>query len=171
MERTDKAGSTDRPQERASIRLATDRDIVIERMFDAPREAVFEAWTNPQSIAQWWDPSGRPLAQAEIDLRPGGRFRLVHEGDPAGAHAFAGTYREVLAPSLLVLVTPAPGGGETIGTLRFEASGRQTRLTMTMSCPSAEAREQLLRFGIDKGTARTLDNLGEHLVRRSAAGR
>ena len=159
----DRAGSA------ASIRLSSDRDIVIERMFEAPREAVFDAWTDADRVARWWDPSGAPLAEASIDLRPGGAFRFVHGPGGAASHAFAGTYREIVRPALLVIATPAPGGGETVGTLRFEALGERTRLIMTMSSASAEARQQLLKYGIDQGTARTLDRLAEVLSRVQSA--
>lgn len=155
----------------ASISLASDHEIVIVRTFDAPREAVFNAWTDPDQVARWWDPTGAPLAEAVIDLRPGGRFRFVHKADGGNGHAFAGIYCEVTYPSLLVFATPAPGGGETLGTLRFDDLGGRTRLTMTMSSASGEAREQLLRYGVDKGTARTLDNLNDYLAQAKTASR
>jgi uncharacterized protein YndB with AHSA1/START domain len=83
-------------QARASGELAVDREthaIVLTRMFAATREQVFEAWTRPEHVTCWWDPTGRPLAECEIDLRPGGTFRFVNQ-QSAGAHDFAGVYRE-----------------------------------------------------------------------------
>src|SRR3954471_6577260 len=63
----------------SAVTLPSDREIVITRSFDAPRALVFEAWTRPEHVAQWWDPSGAPLAACEIDLRPNGAFRFVNQ--------------------------------------------------------------------------------------------
>lgn len=146
----------------ATATLIGDFDVRIERHFDAPRDAVFAAWTDPESIVQWWDPSGVPLADASVDLRPGGKFVFVHQG---GEHEFAGTYRTIDPPARLIFATPAPGGGETVGTLEFDAESGGTRLVMTLSSPSAEARRQLLKFRVDQGTVRTLENLAAFLAR------
>jgi uncharacterized protein YndB with AHSA1/START domain len=159
-----------RPGEPAKITLISDCAIMITRMFEAPRDAVFDAWTRAERVAQWWDPSGVPLAVCEIDLRPQGGFRFVHRSPEGTGHAFAGTYREVTPPSRLVLAIPAPGGGETVGVLVFDVVDGRTLLTMTLSSASKEARDALLRMGIDAGTARTIDNLADNLGRSAGRG-
>src|SRR5271154_3556738 len=88
--------------ETSSVTTPTDREIVITRIFDAPRTLVFEAWTKAEHVAHWWDPSGVPLAVCEIDLRPNGVFRWVHGGPDGAGHAFTGAYREISAPEKLV---------------------------------------------------------------------
>ncbi|MER8781166.1 SRPBCC domain-containing protein [Mesorhizobium sp. M1006] len=88
----------------ANTDLILDRDkhtIILTRVLAAPCEQVFEAWTQPEHVACWWDPSGEPLAQCEIDLRPGGAFRFVNR-HPPGANQFAGVYREIAPPRHLV---------------------------------------------------------------------
>jgi uncharacterized protein YndB with AHSA1/START domain len=148
----------------ATVTTPSDREIVITRDFEAPRALVFEAWTKAEHVAQWWDPNGAPLAICEIDLRPDGAFRFVHQGPGGSAHPFSGTYREIAAPERLVFVTQvSPSGAETVGTLVFAEHQGKTTLTMTMACPSKEHRDALLKMRVDVGTTRTLDNLDEYL--------
>jgi uncharacterized protein YndB with AHSA1/START domain len=151
----------------ATITLPSDREIRLVRVFDAPRRLVFEAWTNPEHVRHWWDPSGRPLATCEIDLRPGGAFRFVNSTPQGPGHAFTGTYLEIKPPGRLAFSSPTPGGADTLGTLEFEERAGQTTLTLTMTAPSKEARDAMLEMRIDAGTARTLDNLREYLARKS----
>lgn len=158
-----KTASEPRAKERARISLPSDREIRIIRRFDAPCKAVFEAWTRPEHVTHWWDPSGLRLAACEIDLRPGGVFRFVHQSERGAGHAFTGKYREVTPPSRLVFVTEMPPGTESTGTLLFEEHGGQTVLTLTIESPSREVRDGLLRMQVDQGTALTLDNLDRYL--------
>ena len=155
-------------QDEAAVTLPSDREIVITRAFDAPRALVFEAWTRPEHVTQWWDPSGAPLEACEIDLRPGGAFRFLNAGGMG--HAFAGAYREIEPPSRLVFATRSPSGGESLGTLEFAARGERTMLTMTMRCETKADRDALLAMRVDAGTVRTLENLGRYLgtVQRDA---
>jgi uncharacterized protein YndB with AHSA1/START domain len=147
----------------ATVTTPSDREIVITRDFAAPRTLVFEAWTRPEHVAQWWDPNGAPLAICEIDLRPHGAFRFVHQGAEGTAHPFTGTYREIAAPGRLVFSTRVAPGAETVGTLVFTEHEGRTRLTMTMECPSKEHRDALLKMRVDVGTTHTLDNLDQYL--------
>ena len=147
--------------------LPSDREIRLTRSFDAPRATVFDAWTKPEHVAQWWDPSRRPLARCEIDLRPGGAFRFEHQKNADGsAHVFTGVYREITRPSRLVFATPSPSGGESIGSLDFQEGDGVTTLVLTMTSPSKADRDALLRMRVDAGTARSLDNLGDFLATR-----
>jgi uncharacterized protein YndB with AHSA1/START domain len=150
----------------ATITLPSDREIRLVRLFNAPRHLVFDAWTKPEHVKHWWDPSGRPLATCEIDLRPGGTFRFVNSTPRGPGHAFTGTYREITPPVRLVFGSPAPGGTDSLGTLEFEERAGQTTLTLTMTAASKKARDAMLEMRIDGGTARTLDNLGEYLANK-----
>src|SRR5262245_53889700 len=141
---------------RANGELVVDREahaIVLTRMFAATREQVFAAWTRPEHVTCLWDPTGRPLAECEIDLRPGGAFKFVNQ-QSAGAHQFAGLYREIAPPDCLVFEAM----GAT-GRVVLEEIGGETRLTVRIECGSAANLEQYLKMGIDAGTAETLDNL------------
>ena len=123
---------------------------------------MFEAWTKPELVAHWWDPSGAPLAVCEIDLRPTGAFRFVNSGPDGAKYPFTGSYREITPPSRLVMGAPGPDGG-SICTLVFSEVGGKTILTMTFACESRADRDALLQMRVDEGTARTLDNLDEYL--------
>ena len=150
--------------ETSSVTAPTDREIVITRIFDAPRTLVFEAWTKAEHVAHWWDPSGVPLSVCEIDLRPNGAFRWVHGGTGAGAYAFTGTYREITPPERLVFATRMfPSSPESVGTLVFTEESDKTKLTMTIECSSMEHRDALLKMRVDAGTIRTLENLAGYL--------
>jgi uncharacterized protein YndB with AHSA1/START domain len=151
----------------SQVTLPTDREIVIKRSFDAPRAAVFEAWTKPEHVARWWDPSGRPLAVCEIDLRPNGAFRWVnHAPDGSQGHSFIGIYREISPPEKLVFVVRMlPSSPEPIGTLVFTEDGGKTNLTLTIECATNKDRDALLQMRVDAGTTQTLENLAAYLTK------
>ena len=148
-------------QRGAQVALPNDREIVITRTFDAPPALVFEMWTTAEHVTQWWDPSGAPLAECEIDLRPGGTFRFVNAG--SGRHTFAGTYQLIEPPKRLVFAAQAPTGGTSTGTLAFRAVGDTTLLTLTIACASKAARDAMLAMRIHEGTMQTLEKLAEYL--------
>ena len=148
----------------ATVAMPSDREIVITREFNAPRALVFDAWTKAEQVAQWWDPSQVPLAVCKIDLRPNGAFHFVNQGQHGDGQEFAGIYREIARPSRLVFTTQAPRDGQSIGTLVFSEHEGKTTLTMTIVCPSREARDAMLAMRVDAGTIRTLENLDEYLT-------
>ncbi len=128
--------------------------VVLRRQIPAAPAQVFDAWTKPALLSQWWDPSGAPLAECSVDLRAGGGFRLVNQG---AAHAFEGRYTEIVPPTKLVF--SAMGA---VGTVEMQATGAGTLLVVTMVCASAEHLAQFVAMGIAEGTAQTLDNLAAH---------
>ena len=149
---------------RAAVATPSDRKIVITRAFHAPRRVVFDAWTKPEHVAQWWDPSRAPLTVCEIDLRPNGAFRFVNQ-EPAGlgirlrggtakSQRPNGSCSRRAMPRLVL---------NQSGTLIFTEHDGVTTLTMTIACQSKADRDALLKMRVDVGTARTLDNLEEYL--------
>jgi uncharacterized protein YndB with AHSA1/START domain len=147
--------------EPVSVATPGDRQIVITRLFDAPRSLVFEAWTKAEHVRHWWDPSGLPLAVCEIDLRPDGAFRWVNSAPGCGeGYSFAGIYREIDPPAKLVF---ASSSGPCHSTLIFSEEAEKTRLTITIECATAQERQILLQMRIDAGTAKTLENLAAYL--------
>lgn len=136
--------------------------ITFHRTFAAQREDVFDAWTQPAQIANWWDPGGAPLSECEIDLRPGGAFKFVNR-DSGHSPPFAGVYRVVEPPSLLVF--DALG---SVGTVKLEAQGATTHMTVTIQCASAEHLQHFVKLGVDVGTDRTFDNLVAHVTKQAA---
>jgi uncharacterized protein YndB with AHSA1/START domain len=155
-----------------------DDSLVITRIFNAPRELVFKAWTNPEHLMRWWAPKGCTTPFCKVDLRPGGRFhycmRLPEGRDIWGM----GIYREIVAPSLLVYtdrfadaqgnpVPPAVYGmsashpAETLVTVTFEEHEGKTRLTLRHAIPvSVEERK-----GAEQGWSEMLERLAEDLAK------
>jgi uncharacterized protein YndB with AHSA1/START domain len=137
------------------LRLIVDHasnTIRLTRNLAVPPETAFAAWTRPEHVTCWWDPTGAPLTTCEIDLRPGGAFKFVtqsHSGMP-----FEGVYREISPPGLLVF-SALGATGRVI--LQEEPQG--TRLTVEIQCASREHLEQFVKMGVADGTAQTLDNL------------
>jgi len=137
--------------------------ITFQRMLDASPEDVFDAWTQPEQLATWWDPTGTPLRRCEIDLRPGGAFIFENEGH---GPPFAGVYRTVDRPAKLIFEAL----GAT-GSVELAATGKQTRMRVLIRCASPEHLEQFLRVGIRENTDRTLDNLVSGMQARAASAR
>lgn len=125
--------------------------IAFERELAAPREDVFDAWTRPERVTEWWDPTGTRLVSCEIDLRVGGAFRFVNEGH---GPPFAGQYIVVERPARLVF--EALG---SVGTVTLQAAGTGTRMLVTIRCSSREHLAHFVELGVAAGTDRTLDNL------------
>ncbi len=132
-----------------------------ERRVDAARAQVFEAWTQPEQVAAWWDPSGEPLATCEIDLRAGGSFAFVNRSHPD--MPFSGIYREIAPPERLVFEAM----GAT-GRVILEDAAGATHMVVEIVCRSKEHLDQFMKMGVHEGTARTLDNLVA-FARRSTA--
>jgi len=131
--------------------------ITFERTVTAPREQVFAAWTEPEHLKHWWDPTGAPLAACTVDLRPGGAFSFTNR-DSAHGPPFTGVYVTIERPARLVF--EAMGA---VGTVQLAAAGDATRMTVSIRCASAEHLDMFVRIGVADGTARTLDNLGRYL--------
>lgn len=136
--------------------------ITFQRQFEAPREDIFDAWTQPDQIAEWWDPGGARLEECAIDLRPGGAFKFVNRNS-AHSPPFAGVYRVVDRPALLQF--EAMG---SVGTVQLESGRGATHMTVTIRCGSAEHLEQFLKLGAHEGTDRTLDNLVAYVSKKAA---
>jgi uncharacterized protein YndB with AHSA1/START domain len=147
------------------IREPADRVLVIERVFDAPRTLVFDAWTKSEHMANWWGPRGFKSTVLRNELRPGGAYR-IHMLGPDGDHWTQGVYREVVPPERLVMVGSwadaqgNPTRPETTLTLLFEDVGGKTRLTLHNAIfESTTARDMH-----NTGWSSALDCLAEYLA-------
>ena len=112
-----------------------DRTLVLTRMFDARRALVFRAWTTAELAAHWWGPRGFTTTSCRMDVRPGGTWRHCMRSPDGTAYCKQGVYREIVPPERLIFTyawDDADGnpGPETLVTLRFEAIGDRTRLTL-----------------------------------------
>jgi uncharacterized protein YndB with AHSA1/START domain len=152
-----------------SLKATTaDREIVISRVFDAPREVVWDAWTDPKQVVQWWGPRGFTTTIHEMDVRPGGAWRHTMHGPDGANYPGKSVFSEVVKPERIVLTH---SGGKEDGrvvnfksTWTFEAEGDQTRVTIRMVFDSAEAREFVAKeHGAIEGGKQTLQRLGEYM--------
>jgi uncharacterized protein YndB with AHSA1/START domain len=137
------------------------KTVSFERILGASPAEVFDAWTQPEQISQWWDPTGAPLVACSIDLKPKGAFRFVTAGH---APPFEGVYEVVDRPNRLEF--NAMGAKGTV-TLRPHAQG--TQMSVSIRSPSTEHFEMFRKLGVNVGTGKTLDNLVAFVRRRSQA--
>lgn len=150
---------------------AEDLVVTIERVIDAPRELVFEAFTDPNHLAQFWGPNGFTSAVREIDLRPGGAFRLEMCAPDGVAYLCEGVYREIVAPERIVYLGGpdcghACGGGlppHALVTITFTENGGKTTLSIETRFESASRRAEAVKTGFNAGWAQTLDRLAAFL--------
>jgi uncharacterized protein YndB with AHSA1/START domain len=146
------------------IATPTEHEIVLTRVFDAPRRLVFDAFTRPELLKRWmFGPEGWVLAVCEIDLRVGGQYRYVWRRDRDGSQMGAGgVYRELVAPERIVATErfdEAWYPGESVGTIALAETGGQTTLTHTLRYESREARDIALRSGMEDGMAAGYDRV------------
>ena len=144
----------------------SDNEIVMTRLFNAPRALVFEVMSTPEHVRRWWGNLGEgySVPVCEIDFRVGGKWRFVN-AHPKGEAAFHGVYREIDAPGRLVfteIFEPFPDAESVVTSLLTEEHG-QTRLTATCAYPSKEVRDMVKATGMEKGAAASYDRL-EDLV-------
>jgi len=159
-----------------NLKLTTrgDREIVMTRVFDAPRALVFEALTKPELVKQWLlGPPGWSMPVCEIDLRVGGAYRYVWRHADGNEMGMGGVYREIAAPERLVATErfdEAWYPGEAVGTLIFSERGGKTTITQTVLYQSQEARDAVLKSGMERGVAASYDRLAELLTSLPAQG-
>jgi uncharacterized protein YndB with AHSA1/START domain len=138
-------------------------DLVFERTFDAPRDTVWKAFTDPTIIPRWWGPHGTTTKVEELDVRPGGRWRFVSAAPDREDVAFYGEILEVDPPErfkwtfMFDVEGVGPAGGPE--TYTFEDLGARTRVTSRGHFPSTEAIEGALATGMVKGGLETWDRL------------
>ena len=135
-----------------------ERTFHFERLIDASRDDVFDAWTKPDEISQWWDPTGKKLTACTIDLKVNGAFRFVSDGH---APPFEGVYRVVDRPGRLEF--EAMGA---LGRIVLEESAGKTRMRVSIRSPSEEHFEMFLKLGVNVGTSTTFDNLTAFVRRK-----
>ena len=109
-----------------------DREIVVVRVFDAPRALVFKAWTDPKRLAEWWGPKGFTNPVCEADPRPGGKWRIVMRGPDGADYPHGGQYLEVTPPERIVMTNALEG---EVHLVRRERSGRSPSMRSTAAPP------------------------------------
>jgi uncharacterized protein YndB with AHSA1/START domain len=153
------------------VTTPTDREVVLTRVFDAPRSLVFDALTKPELFKRWFGPRGWSLAICEIDLKVGGAWRSVLRGPGGKEMGMRGVYQEIVPPERFVSTESFDDyPGESLNTLVLVAQGGKTTLTVTVQYASQEIRDAVIKSGMEHGAAECYDKLAEMLASLGARG-
>lgn len=146
--------------------LPSDREIAVARIFNAPQNLVFDVWTNPRHLPRWMTgPPGWTMTICEIDLKPGGLWKLAWKGEDGTEMTMTGEYREVVPPERVVSSERwGPEWPETINTVTFSEVDGQTTLSLTILYPSKEARDAALQTGMKEGMDMSFARMTEYVA-------
>lgn len=143
------------------------REIVVTRLFDAPRDLVFQMWTDPKHIVQWWGPKGFTSTIYEMDVKPGGVWRFVMHGPDGVDYQNKVVYLEIVRPERIVYSHVS--GPQFQMTVTLSEDGDKTMLTAQMLFESASLRDRVVKeFGAVEGLKQTLGRLQEYLEKMEA---
>jgi uncharacterized protein YndB with AHSA1/START domain/effector-binding domain-containing protein len=150
-----------------AVSLPSDRELLITRTFDAPRRLVFEAWTDPAHLRQWYGCPEAPLVVCEHELRPGGARRNVIRMPDGTTHAFSGVYREIVRPERLVYTERYENvpGADSVVTVEFEEHEDGTTMRNRVLHHSRAARDAQLEAFARTGSDEAFDRLADHVAR------
>lgn len=154
---------------RTTVQKTSEREVVVTRTFDAPARLVFEAWSKPELFRKWWVPRsmGMTLRSCEMDVRTGGKYRLVFGDDPANPMAFFGHYLEVVPDKRIVWTNEESGDAASVTTVTFEERDGKTLLVMSELYPTKEALDEA-GTGAQDALHETFAQLDEMLSELSA---
>ena len=154
-----------------TVTTPTDREVVLTRVFDAPRHLVWDAFTKPELLKRWFGPRGWSLVVCDVDLKVGGGFRFVMRGPDGRDMGMRGVYREIVPPERSVHMESFDDyPGEAQVTSVFVEQGGKTTLTATVLSPSKEVRDAVLKSGMEHGAAESYDKLAELLASPEVRG-
>ena len=156
---------------RTTVERKSERELVVTRTVNGPARIVFEAWTKPELFKRWWVPKsmGVSLLSCEMDVRVGGRYRLVFGHDASKPMEFFGRYIEVTPDSRLVWTNDEGEDGGAVTTVTFEEKAGKTLLVMHELYPSKEALDGAMVSGEKGGMSETLDQLDAFVVTLGAS--
>jgi uncharacterized protein YndB with AHSA1/START domain len=153
---------------RASATETSDRELVFNRVFDAPRDLVFTVWTDPSHVGHWWGPDGFTLTIREMDVRAGGVWRFVMHGPDGVDYNNRIVFIEVDRPRRLIYKHSGEEGDEPVSfevTVTFSEKDGKTHLNMHMLFPSKAERDHVIeKYGADEGANQTLGRLAAYLA-------
>lgn len=143
------------------------QEIVITRSFDAPRELVFKAFTDPKLLAQWWGPRTYTTTVDKVEPWPGGLWRFVQRNGGGSEYAFHGVYHEVASPERLVYTFEFEGtpGHVALETVTLENHGGKTMLRDQLVFQSVEDRDGMVQSGMEEGNNASMDRLDTLLAK------
>jgi uncharacterized protein YndB with AHSA1/START domain len=140
------------------------REVTITRIFDAPRELVFRAWTEKEHLARWWGPHHYTNPECEVDLRVGGELRIVMRGPEGTLHPMSGVFREIVRPERLVFSVRAVDLEGTpllegLATVTFEEQDGKTLLTLQKTAVGLAPIAERMLDGMEMGWSQSLERL------------
>ena len=157
--RIDRTGS-------AELTLPSDTEIEMVRKFDAPAELVFDVWTTPEHVRNWWGYPEHPMTECTIDLTVGGEYRYAADIPDFGEIAFRGVFKEIDRPNLLVSteVYEAYPDKEGVNTLTLTEEDGVTTMVVVMAYDSQETRDAVIESGMERGLQVSLNRIDEVLA-------
>jgi uncharacterized protein YndB with AHSA1/START domain len=147
-----------------------EREVVFTRILNAPRDLVFQAWTDPTHLAQWWGPHGFTNPVCELDVRPGGAIRVHMRGPDGTVYPMTGVYQEIVEPERLVFTSAALDEEgkplfEVRNTVTFAEQGGKTTLTLQARVVKSTAEAAPYLEGMEVGWTQTLERLEAHMTK------
>lgn len=157
---------------RLTITTPSEREVVITRVFDAPRSLVFDALTRAELVRRWMVAPGRSMVVCEIDLKVGGAYRHVFRGEGKRDVGVRGVFREIVPPARIVTSESWEDwdAGETLATTVLAEQGGRTTFTSTVLFPSRDVRDSVVKSGLERGAAENYDKLAELLASSTVSG-
>jgi uncharacterized protein YndB with AHSA1/START domain len=155
-----------------NIMANKERELVLTRLFDAPRELVFKAWTDPKRVAQWWGPHGFTNPVCELDARPGGAIR-IHMRSPDGTvYPMTGVYQEVVEPERIVFISAALDDKgnpmfEVLTTVTWAEQGGKTKQIMRARVIKTTPQAAPYIAGMEQGWTQSLERLTAYVAAQS----
>jgi uncharacterized protein YndB with AHSA1/START domain len=146
------------------------QELFITRVFDAPRELVYRAFTDPKLVAQWFGPRKYTTTVDNMDARPGGLWRMVQRDEGGNEFAFHGVHHDVVAPERIVATFEFEGvpGHVLLQTVTFEALGEKTKMVEQLLYQSVADRDGMVGAGMQEGSDESMDQVAELLVKMKA---
>jgi len=150
--------------------IMVEREFVFTPLIDAPREVVFNAWTKPQHVSEWWGPHGFTNPVCELDVRPGGAIRIHMRGPEGTVYPMTGVYREIVEPERLVFTSAALDKKgdplfEVLNTATFADQGGKTKLTLQARVVKTTAGATQYLEGMQAGWTQSLERLEAHVAK------
>jgi len=144
-------------------------ELVLTRIFDAPRELVFKAWTDPKRVAEWWGPRGFTNPVCELDGRPGGAIRIHMRGPDGTVYPMTGVYQEVVEPERIVFTSAALDAAgnlmfELPTTMTFAEQGGKTKQILRVRVIKSTAQAATYLAGMEAGWTQSLERLASYVA-------
>jgi uncharacterized protein YndB with AHSA1/START domain len=143
--------------------------VVIDSVFDAPKEKVFNAFIDPASVKNWWGPASLSITIEQMDVKEGGKWRIIHKDSGGKEFGFNGVFKKIDKPNRIVRTfnfEGIPGNHELIETASFDSINGQTRITATSKYQNIEDLEGMVNSGMESGSRESFERLAK-LVEKS----